>query len=223
MKFYKKSILVFLGIILFACGNDDDAITTPSSSSTPGATNTEFVINATDAYVTPNAYLLLNDAAGGHERDFTFVFSDGTIIEDTTNEIAIETTTNNLIKVTADLINTVATEPELPIFIWPTQSLPLNIVLEGEHFAHTDIQSFNSITPLGPTNYGQVDTSTYYYSTGINIFTDPTTGQTFTINAMTWDLTTRTGTIDCSFVINDDANNDITGVYVGNFKILTGY
>ena len=56
----------------------------------PGSTDTEFVIGTT-AYVTPKAYLLVDDATGDYERSFSFVFSDGEIVEDATSEIAFET------------------------------------------------------------------------------------------------------------------------------------
>lgn len=216
------NFLMFVSVfVFFSCGSDDNS-TNPPPSSIPGATNTEFVIG-TDAYVTPNAYLLLNDATGDHERDFTFVFSSETVIEDATNEIAIETSTDHFIKLTADLVGTVATEPELPIFVWPTQNLPLNVVLEGEHFAHTDIQGYTNLVTVGGIDYGQVNNSTMYTHADLALTDHSHPTHLFTINSITWDLVARTGMIDCSYNIDDDNNVNIQGTYVGTFEILVGY
>lgn len=216
----KKLTYIFAAILIVSCSSDNNPA--PEAIAIPGDTNTEFVIG-TNAYVTPKAYLLIDDAAGDYEREFTFVFSDGDIIEDASNEIAFETTTTNYSKITCNLISTVVNEADIPIFVWPNQNSPVNIIMEGNNFSEYGISSYMNTYSSGGQTFGQVDASTLFNHTGQaggNI-SHPT--HLFTVNSLTFDLTAKTGTIDCTYNYEDDNNVLITGVFVGNFEILTAF
>lgn len=188
----------------------------------PGNTDTEFVIGA-EAFVTHKAYLLLDDAAGNFEREFSFVFTDGDLIEDAANGIAFETTTTHFTKITCNLIGMSMTEAQLPIFTWPVQNPSTSIIMEGNNYTHIDIASFNTINTVGGLSFGQVDTSTNYSHLGQaqGSINHPT--HLFTVNSITVDLVAGTGTIDCSYNYDDDNGINISGVFVGNYKILTAF
>jgi len=193
-----------------------------NEAAVPGATDTEFVIG-TDAYVTPKAYLLLDDAAGDFEREFSFVFANGEIIEDMTNGIAFETSTSHFTKITCNLIGMSMTEAQLPIFTWPAQNSPTSIIMEGNNYTNTDVMTFSNTTVVGGLSFGQVATSSNYSHTGQvqgNI-SHPT--HLFTVNSITVDLATGTGTIDCTYNYDDDNGINISGVFVGTYEILTAF
>lgn len=216
--------LLFVVLLAFNCGSDDNANTTPQSL--PGDTNTEFVIG-TDAYVATNAYLLLDDATldNEYDRTFTFVFSDQDIVEDSANEIAYNTSTTHFTKFTCQLIATVTNEADIPLFTW-TNTLPVNILAEGNHYSSTGISSFNNTIMVSGNNYGQPDvvTNSYNHSAlGIGSTAHDTPNHLLEINAFTYDLTARTGTIDCTYTYRDDNGVLVEGVYVGNYNILTAF
>ncbi len=188
----------------------------------PGATDTEFVIG-TDAFVTPKAYILLDDAAGGYEREFSFVFTDGAVIEDAANGIAFETATTHFTKITCNLIATSATQAQLPIFVWPVQNPSTSIIMEGNNFTNTSITSFNDIASVGGVSFGQVDTSINYSHTGQAQGSISHLTHLFTVNSITVDLAAGTGTIDCTYFYEDDNNVSISGVYIGTYEILTAF
>jgi hypothetical protein len=197
---------------------------TPELQAVPGDTDTEFVIGA-NSYVTPKAYLLVDDAVGDFERAFTFVFSDGDIIEDGSQEIAFETTTTNYTKITCNIIATKPTLAETSYFVWDPQTNPngyLDIVMEGNNYSEHDITSFTNTSTVGTQTFGQIDASISYdhvaFPNG-----DSAHGHVFRINARTFDLATNTGTIDCSYSYVDDNNVTITGVFIGNYEILTAF
>jgi hypothetical protein len=194
-------------------------------SSVPGNTNTEFVIGS-DAYVTPKAYLLVDDASldGEYDREFTFVFTDGDIIEDATNEIAFETTTTVFTKVTCNLIATKPTLAETAFFIWDPQTTPngfLNIIMNGNNYSRYGVSNFTNTMSVASQTFGQPADGTLHNHTAI----PPGSGVTnlLTINARTFDLNTMTGTIDCSYSYVDDNGVTVTGVFVGNYEILTAF
>ncbi len=194
-----------------------------NEAAVPGGTDTEFVIG-TDAYVTPKAYLLLDDAAGGFEREFSFVFTNGDVVEDATNGIAFETTmTTHFSKITCNLIGMSMTEAQLPIFTWPVQNPAVSIVMEGNNYTHIDITAFNNPSMVGGLSFGQVDTSTNYPHLGqaLGSLNHPT--HLLTVNSITVDLTAGTGTIDCSYNYDDDNGINISGVFVGSYEILTAF
>lgn len=193
-----------------------------NEAAVPGNTDTEFVIGM-NAYVTPNAYLLLDDAVGNFEREFSFVFTDGAIIEDTANGIAFETTTDHFTKVTCNLIGMSMSEAQLPIFTWPMQNPSTSIIMEGNNYTNIDITAYNNTATVGGLSFGQVGTSTQYSHSGQaqgNI-SHPT--HLFTVNSITVDLVAGTGTIDCSYNYDDDNGTNINGVYVGTYEILTAF
>ncbi|MEB8330497.1 hypothetical protein OO009_14135 [Flavobacteriaceae bacterium KMM 6897] len=219
-----KPFTLLVGLLLIVGCSSDDNSAPPEMPAVPGATNTEFVIG-TSAYVTPNAYLLVDDAAGDYERSFTFVFSNGDIVEDATNEIAFETSTTHFSKVTCNLIATSTTLDATPFFVWEPQTNPngfLNIIMNGNNNSQFGIASFSNTSAIGGQTFGQPSGGTIYNHTAL-ADGDGSNGNLFTINARTFDLTTMTGTIDCSYSYVDDNNMTVTGVFVGNFEILTAY
>ncbi|MFC4636071.1 hypothetical protein ACFO3O_19330 [Dokdonia ponticola] len=226
----KKVMYLFASIIIASCSTDNDPTPEaepmpdpePEVVAVPGDTDTEFVIG-TDAFVTTQAYLLLDDAAGDYDREFSFVFTDGTVIEDSVNGIVFETSTTHFSKITCNLIATSASPAQLPIFVWPVQNPGVNIIMEGNNYAHTEITSFSNTSMVGGLSYGQVGTSTSYSHTAEaqGDLVHPT--HLFTVNSITVDLAAGTGTIDCSYTYEDDNNVTITGVYVGSYEILTAF
>lgn len=194
-------------------------------STVPGGTNTEFVIGP-DAYVTPKAYLLVDDASldGEYDREFTFVFTDGDLIEDSNNEIAFETATTVFTKVTCNLIATKPTLAETPFFIWDPQTNPngfVSIVMSGNNYSRYGVSSFTNTLSVGSQTFGQPSDGTLHNHTALPQGSGPT--NLLTINARTFDLTTMTGTIDCSYSYMDDNGVTVTGVFVGNYEILTAF
>lgn len=228
----KKLIYLFVFIIAASCSTDNDPTPEvqpipepepePEVIAVPGDTDTEFVIG-TEAFVTTQAYLLLDDATGDYDREFSFVFTDGTVIEDNTNGIAFEASTTHVTKITCNLIATSASPAQLPIFVWPVQNPGVSIIMEGNNYTNTDITSFSNTSMVGGLSYGQVGTSTSYSHTAEaqGDLVHPT--HLFTVNSITVDLTAGTGTIDCSYTYEDDNNVTITGVYVGTYEILTAF
>ncbi len=219
----KKIFYLCAIIIIHSCASDNNE-PTPVLQSVPGDTDTEFVIG-TNAYVTPKAYLLVDDAAGDYDRAFTFVFSDGEIIEDATNQIAFETSTTHYTKITCNLITTKPTLAETSFFVWDPQGNPLgylDIIMEGQHSSEHDITGFTNTTPVGTQTFGQIASSIAYDHVG---FPDGEAahGHVFRINARTFDLATNTGTIDCSYSYEDGSGVVVSGVFVGNFEILTAF
>jgi hypothetical protein len=189
----------------------------------PGDTDIEFVID-TDAFITPKAYLLLDDAAGDYDREFSFVFTDGTIIEDATNNgIAFETSTTHFTKITCNLIAASATQAQLPIFLWPTQNPGISIIMDGNNYTNTAITAFSNIATVGGMSFGQVDTATNYshLAQAQGNISHPT--HLFTVNSITVDLAAGTGTIDCTYTYDDDNGVNISGIYVGTYEILTAF
>jgi hypothetical protein len=194
-------------------------------STIPGNTNTEFVIGS-DAYVTPKAYLLVDDASvdGEYDREFTFVFTDGDIVEDTTNEIAFETTTTVFTKVTCNLVFTSPTLDGTPFFTWDPQTNPngfVSIVMSGNNYSRYGVTNFSSNFQAGSQTFGQPSDGTLLNHTALPQGSG--TGNLLTINARTFDLNTMTGTIDCSYSYVDDNGVTVTGVYVGPYDILTAF
>lgn len=219
-----NKILCLSAIVLIMGCSADDNVSTPTPPAMPGATSTEFVIG-TNAYVTPKAYLLVDDASGDFERSFSFVFSNGDIIEDANDQIAFETSTTHYTKITCNLIATKPTLAETAFFIWDPQSNPngfLNIIMEGNNYSEHDITTFTNTYTAGAQTFGQPDISTLFNHTGFPDGDLPH-GHVFTINSRTFDLNTNTGTIDCSYSYKDDNNVTINGVFVGNFEILTAF
>lgn len=194
-------------------------------STTPGNTNTEFVIGS-DAYVTTKAYLLVDDASldGEYDREFTFVFTDGDLVEDAVNEIAFETTTTVFTKVTCNLIATKPTLAETPFFIWDPQTNPngfVSIVMSGNNYSRYGVSSFTNTLPIGSQTFGQPSDGTLHNHNALPQGSGTT--NLLTINARTFDLSTMTGTIDCSYSYVDDNGETITGIFVGNYEILTAF
>ncbi|RDY61969.1 cadherin repeat domain-containing protein [Flagellimonas nanhaiensis] len=195
-------------------------------SSVPGNTNTEFVVGQ-DAYVTHKAYLLVDDATmdGEYDRAFTFVFTDGDIVEDVTDEIAFETTTTVFSKVTCNLFAVSPTLDQTPFFTWDPQSNPngfVSIIMDGHNFSQYGITNFSSANTIGGQTFGQPNGGTSHNHTALP-YGDSSNGNLFTINARTFDLNTMTGTIDCSYSYLDDNGATVTGVYVGPYEILTAF
>lgn len=194
-------------------------------STTPGNTDTEFVIGS-DAYVTPKAYLLVDDASvdGEYDREFTFVFTDGDIIEDATNEIAFETTTTVFTKVTCNLVFTSPTLAATPFFVWDPQSNPngfVSIVMSGNNYSRFGVANFTNTVSVGSQTFGQPSDGTLLNHTALPQGSGPT--NLLTINARTFDLNTMTGTIDCTYSYVDDNGVTVSGVFVGNYEILTAF
>lgn len=217
----KKLAYTFALVFIFNCSSDNGPNNAPAI---PGDTNTEFVIG-NNAYVTPKAYLLVDDAAGDYDRAFSFVFTDGNLIEDATNEIAFETSTTNFTKITCNLIATKPTLAETPFFVWDPQSNPngfINIVMDGHHLSQFGISNFSNTNTMGNLTFGQPSNGTIYNHTAL-ADGDSSNGGLFTINSRTFDLNTMTGTIDCSYSYVDDNNVTITGVYIGTYEILTAF
>jgi hypothetical protein len=193
-------------------------------STMPGNSNTEFVIG-TDAYITPKAYLLVDDANGDYERSFSFVFTDGDIVEDATDQISFETTTTVFTKITCNLIATKPTLAETSFFIWDPQSNPngfLSIIMDGHNTSQYGIANFTNTYAVVNQTFGQPNDGTIHNHTALPDG-DSANGNLFTINARTFDLNTMTGTIDCSYTYVDDNNVTVTGVFVGNYEILTAF
>lgn len=219
MKLNSIHFLLFgFAIITIGCSSDE---TTPPAIALPGDTNTEFVIG-TNAYVTTNAYLLLDDAAGDYDREFSFVFTDGSLIEDATNGIAFETSTTHFSKITSNLIATSTTRAQLPIFTWTTNP-PTSIIMEGNNYTNTDITAFSGTSSVGSSTYGQVATSTSYSHMGQAQGNIDHPTHIFTVNSITVDLAAGTGTIDCTYNYDDDSGINVTGVFVGTYEILTAF
>lgn len=226
----KNLIYLFVFILIASCSTDNDPTPEvqpipepePEVIAVPGDTDTEFVIG-TEAFVTPQAYLLLDDATGDYDREFSFVFTDGTVIEDNTNGIAFETSTTHVTKITCNLIATSVDPAQLPVFVWPVQNPGVNIIMEGANYTHTAITSFSNTSMVGGVSYGQVGTATSYSHTGQAQGAIAHPSHLFTVNSITVDLNAGTGTIDCSYTYEDDNNVTITGVYVGTYDILTAF
>lgn len=194
-------------------------------STIPGATQTEFVVGP-DAYVTPKAYLLVDDASidGEFDREFTFVFTDGELIEDTADEIAFETTTTVFTKVTCNLIATKPTLTETPFFTWDPQTNPngfVSIVMSGDNYSRFGIANFSNTYSIGNQTFGQASDGTLHQLTALPQGSG--TGNLLTINSRTFDLNTMSGTIDCSYSYTDDTGLSINGVFVGTYEILTAF
>lgn len=194
--------------------------------SVPGNTTTEFVIG-TDAYVTPKAYLLVDEAAtdGEYDRAFTFVFTDGEIIEDATDEIAFETSTTVFTKVTCNLIATKPTLAETSFFIWDPQSNPngfVSIIMNGHNYSEYGITNFSNINTVNGQTFGQPNGGMAHNHTALPNG-DGSNGHLLTINARTFDLNNMTGTIDCSYSYVDDNGISVTGVFVGPYEIFTAF
>ncbi len=219
-----KSLPLLVCLVLIVGCSSDDNSTAPAALAVPGATNTEFVIGTT-AYVTPKAYLLVDDAAGDFERAFTFVFSNGDIVEDGTNEIAFETSTTHFAKVTSNLMATSVTLDATPFFAWDPQSNPngfLMYIMNGNNYSQFGIGSFSNTSSIGNQTFGQPGGGSIYNHTAL-ADGDGSNGNLFTVNSRTFDLTTMTGTIDCSYSYVDDNNTTVTGVFIGDFEILTAF
>ncbi|MFH6602345.1 cadherin repeat domain-containing protein [Maribacter algicola] len=194
-------------------------------STTPGNSNTEFVIGS-DAYVTPKAYLLVDDASIDmeYDREFTFVFTDGDIVEDASNEIAFETTTTVFTKVTCNLIATKPTLAETPFFIWDPQTNPngfVSIVMSGNNYSRYGVSNFTNTMSVGSQTFGQPADGTLHNHTALPQGSG--TSNLLTINARTFDLNTMTGTIDCSYSYVDNNGVTVSGVFVGSYEILTAF
>lgn len=194
-------------------------------STVPGNTNTEFVIGS-DAYITPKAYMLVDDASldGEYDREFTFMFTDGDIIEDATNEIAFETTTTVFTKVTCNLVFTSPTLAATPFFVWDPQTNPngfVSIIMSGNNYSRFGVANFTNTVSVGSQTFGQPSDGTLLNHTAL----PQGSGETnlLTINARTFDLNTMTGTIDCSYTYVDDNGVTVSGVFVGNYEILTAF
>ncbi len=194
-------------------------------SSVPGNTSTEFVIGS-DAYVTPKAYLLVDDASvdGEYDREFSFVFTDGDIVEDATNEIAFETSTTVFTKVTCNLVFTSPNLVDTPFFVWDPQANPngfVSIIMSGNNFSRFGVANFTNTFSAGSQTFGQPADGTLLNHTAQPQGSAP--NNLLTINARTFDLNTMTGTIDCSYSYVDDNGVAVTGVFVGNYEILTAF
>lgn len=215
----KKLTYIFILTLFLNCSSDNNPSLQPAAI--PGDTNTEFVIG-TNAYVTPNAYLLLDDAVGDYDREFSFVFTDGNLVEDATHGIAFETSTTHFTKVTCNLIATSATQAQLPIFTWTTNP-PTNIIMGGNNYSHTDITSFNDTNTIGGIDYGQVELSNSYSYAGQPQGNIEDPSHVFTVENITVDLNAGTGTIECRYNYDDDNGVNVNGVYVGTYQILTAF
>lgn len=217
----KTFSLLLAVLVLTSCSSDNEPVASPVKS-TPGATSTEFVVEG-QAYVTPNAYLLLDDAIGDYDREFSFVFTDGLVIEDPVDGIAFEATTTYITKITCNLIATVPTQAQLPIFVWPSQNPTTNIIMEGNNYTYTNIGSFNVTNNVGGIDYGQIELADGYEHTAQPQGNIDHPTHLFTVESLTVDLTTGTGTIRCRYNYDDDNGINISGVYVGAFEILTAF
>ncbi len=194
-------------------------------STVPGGTSTEFVIGS-DAYVTPKAYLLVDDASvdGEYDREFTFVFTDGDIVEDAANEIAFETSTTFFTKVTCNLVFTSPTLAGTPFFTWDPQTNPngfVSIVMSGNNYSRFGVSNFSNTFQVGSQTFGQPSDGALFNHTALPQGSGVT--NLLTINARTFDLNAMTGTIDCSYSYVDDNGETISGVFVGNYEILTAF
>lgn len=217
----KKLTYIFAAIFILNCSSDNNPTPAPAVLAIPGDTDTEFVIG-TDAYVTPNAYLLLDDATGNYDREFSFVFTDGNLIEDAVNGIAFETSTTHFSKITCNLIATSATQAQLPIFSWTTNP-PTNIIMEGNNYTHTNISSFSDTVTVSNVDYGQVELSSEYSHLGQAQGNIDHPTHLFTVESITVDLAAGTGTISCRYNYDDDNGTNISGVYIGTYEILTAF
>lgn len=215
----KTISILFTAMVLLSCTAEQEPVL--ELKSTPGATQTEFVVEG-QAFVTPNAYLLIDDAAGDYDREFSFVFTDATVIEDpATSGVAYEVTTMNFAKITCNLMATVPSAAQLPIFVWPNQNPGVNIIMEGNNYAHTNIGSFNVTNNVGGIEYGQVELSDSYEHTALPQGAIGNPADLFTVEDITVDLATGTGTIRCRYSFIDDNGIEISGTYVGSYEILT--
>lgn len=203
-----KYQLKLIAIILFAgmmqsCNSDDDNTTTPPSTQNGITIGGNFT--AAD-----NAYIIF-DRTAPYDDAFWVVLADGTLINDTSDQVFASTNTSTAAALLVDNSGQVATQNAVNVTI-NTYALENDdtVVVES-------ITNFTDTFTQNGQQYGEIDADT-----ATNYLIENTGSGTVDITSITKDFSTRTGTIDFTFSISDDNGVVITASYSGNFTMLNG-
>ncbi|HIP49600.1 MAG TPA: hypothetical protein EYG92_11625 [Lutibacter sp.] len=176
---------------------------------TPQALN-EFTVQGAD-YLTPNAYLILDDGPSVYTNGFMLAFLEGTMREDSTNGSSISTDTNHGIALVVMHGGTVNSE----------QAVVINnttYALDDETSTLTNITNYTNTYTHNGIQYGDPD------DTGANEYIiNNGTGGSVIINSINIDYVARNGTIDCSYDFLDENNVRVIGQFLGSFEIINEF
>ena len=170
----------------------------------------EFTVQGTD-YLTPNAYLILDDGPSVFTNGFMLVFLEGTMRKDNTNGSSISTDTHHGIALVVMHGGTVSSEQAVII---NNTTYPL----DDDTSALTNISNYTNTYTYNSIQYGDPDDA------GANEFiVNNGTGGSVIINSISIDYVARNGTVDCSYDFLDENNVRITGQFLGNFEIINSF
>lgn len=196
-------IIMIITLVLSSCKKEDN---TPSSTNKFSIENTE--------YITPNAYLLLDDGPL-YTNGFGIVLLEGTMREDNINGSSISTDTDYGLVLWVTLgFTQVSSESAITNQITNNSTFTLN----DETRAITNITLYTNTYMSGGVQYGDPDDDSA-------MLYDINTGGSYSlmVNTFSVNLTDRNGTIDCTFSFRDDNNNLVSGSYNGSFEIINEF
>jgi hypothetical protein len=190
-----------LFILCFAGGcQDDDQAQRPASG---------FDVDA-QVYLTPKLYLILDDGPV-FTNSFGFAVLNGEMREDNVNGASISAqTTHGGILWVENGPGTVSSE----------QAVSVNVgthTLNDESLMFTNVLSFDDTYTFGGQTWGEPD-----IAPADMIEIGSLGNGTLTINAITIDYTTRTGTVDLTYNVSD-GTRFTGGNYVGSFEIINEF
>lgn len=200
MKTLKKIIFLLLAVVVVSCGSDDNNTT---------LTTNKFTVQNTD-FATPNAYVLVEDNPTP-EDSFFLTFLDGNLaFEPVTTNTLVSTNTSNFVILLVSNGGTVSGQQNININAGQTYTLN-----KQNSAVLTNIGAYTDLATINGGQFGEPD------GTQSTVYKIENTGNgTVTINTLTIDYVTKTGSIDCNYSITDDNGVSITGSYTGNFSII---
>ncbi|MBD0831405.1 hypothetical protein [Aestuariibaculum sediminum] len=201
-----KTVMILLIALIFfsSCESDDPPATLDVNS---------FQISG-NTYNTGHGYLLLDDGPN-FTNGFGLGFLNGIMIDDNINGASIETTTTHGVALWVDLSTTPSiSEQDVTNQIISNTTYNLN----EETTAIINITNYTNTHTYNGSTYGEPD------EPGATTYETGATGNgTVTINSFSVNLTSRTGTIDCTYAFMDNNGVNITGNYMGSFDIINEF
>jgi len=216
MKKTIYNLMIFLLLSITACDKNDDAQNDPQNP-TDG-----YTLQGT-FYETPNCYITFDNT---NQDKIKLFFVNGRMLHNVTNAIPNTTieylfsvnTTNWVFLNILDTQNPSISSPQYPNIQTGVQYIGSPVNSEIVH--NGTIESLNPPFTDNNIEYGQDEGEYPPNDPNFELHKVGASGPFITLNNYSYDSNTQTGTINVDYTFIDNAGNNITGHYEGNFGVF---